>query len=114
MRTRSAVLATVGLGAAVVVGGAGWAAARDDGAPATGWRRDFVCAHASELQQDQATRLQLVTSTATLAGEAKSAAEAAGDTNAVDRLTKRLTAATNRQGRMTTRQQKLADYAAKN
>ena len=68
MRTRSAVLAAVGLGAAVVVGGAGWAAARDDGAPATGWRRDFVCAHLSELQQDQATRLQLVNSTVTLAG----------------------------------------------
>jgi hypothetical protein len=110
MRTKSVILASVGLGAAALIGTAGLASAQDSGAPGgSGARREFVCAHVAEIQKLQADHLTLTGDRLALLGEAKTAAEQAGNTKAVDRLTKRIDRVTARQSKITERQQKLIE-----
>ena len=110
MRTKSIILASVGLGAAALIGTAGLASAQDSSQPAdTGARRAFVCAHVTEIQELQADHLTLTTDRLALLGEAKATAEQQGNTKAVDRLTKRIDRVTERQSKITERQQKLLE-----
>ena len=78
----------MGLGAAALVGTAGYASAQDSGPPAgTGAGREFVCAHLSDVQKLQADHLTLVGDRLALLNEAKTAAEQSGNTKAVERIT---------------------------
>lgn len=108
MRTKSIILASVGIGAAALIGTAGFASAQDSSQPAgTGAGREFVCAHVAEIQKLQADNLTLTTDRLGLLGEAKTAAQQQGDTKVVDRITKRIDRVTARQSKITERQQKL-------
>jgi hypothetical protein len=110
MHTKSIILASVGLGAAALIGTAGLASAQDSGQPAgSGARREFACAHLTEIQKLQSDHLTLVADRLGLLGEAKAMAEQQGNTTAVDRLTKRIERVTNRQSKITERQQKLTE-----
>jgi hypothetical protein len=109
MRRKSIILASVGIGAAALIGTAGYASAQDSGQPAgNGAGRQFVCAHVTEIQKLQADHLTLVGDRLGLLNEAKTAAEQSGNTKAVDRITNRIAQVTDRQGKITERQQKLA------
>jgi hypothetical protein len=113
MRRKSIILASVGLGAAALVGTAGYASAQDSGSPAgPGGGRQFVCAHLSEVQKLQADHLTLVGDQLALLNEAKAAAEQSGNTKAADRITKRIGRVTGRQTKITDRQQKVAQACA--
>ena len=113
MRRKSIILASVGLGAAALVGTAGYASAQDSGPPAgTGAGREFVCAHLSDVQKLQADHLTLVGDRLALLNEAKTAAEQSGNTKAVERITNRIGQVTDRQTKITDRQQKLAQTCA--
>jgi hypothetical protein len=104
------MLASVGIGAAALIGTAGYAGAQDSGQPAdTGARREFVCAHLAEVQKLQADHLTLVGDRLALLNEAKATAEQNGNTKAVERITKRIDRVTERQTRITERQQKVKD-----
>jgi len=109
MRRKSIILATVGIGAAALIGTAGYASAQDNGQPAgTGASHEFICAHLSEVQKLQADHLTLVGDRLALLNEAKTAAEQSGNTKAADRITNRIARVTDRQTKITDRQQKLA------
>ena len=120
MRKPTVVIAIIGLGVALVVGGAGLAAAQSGSgsgsgpAPAAGWRKDFVCAHLAELQKAQSDHLTVAGDRAGLLAEEKAAADQAGATKAAQRIANRLDRVTARQATIKDRQQKLADFAAKN
>jgi hypothetical protein len=113
MRRKSIILAGVGLGAAALIGTAGYASAQDTSPPAgTGARRQFVCAHVAEFQKLQADHLTLVGDRLALLNEAKAAAEQNGNTKAAGRIGDRIDRVTKRQGEITQRQQKLAETCA--
>jgi hypothetical protein len=108
MRRKSIILASVGLGAAALIGTAGYASAQDSGQPAgTGAKHEFVCAHVTEIQKLQADRLTSVGDRLGLLNEAKATAEQNGNTKLADRITQRITRATDQQAKITARQQKL-------
>jgi hypothetical protein len=108
MRRKSIILASVGLGAAALVGTAGYASAQDSGPPAgDGAAHEFVCAHLTEIQKLQADHLTLIGDRLGLLNEAKTTAEQSGNTKAVDRITRRITRVTDEQAKVTERQQKL-------
>jgi len=110
MSRKSIILAGVGIGAAALIGTAGYAAAQDSGQPAgTGARREFVCAHLAEVQKLQADHLTLVGDRVALLNEAKAAAEQNGNATAVERITKRIDRFTERQTKITERQQRVHD-----
>jgi hypothetical protein len=110
MRRKSIMLASVGIGAAALIGTAGYASAQDSGAPSgDGARREFVCAHVTEIQKLQADHLTLVADRLGLLNEAKATAEQNGNTKVADRITKRIARVTDQQTRITERQQKLSE-----
>jgi hypothetical protein len=110
MGRKSIILASVGIGAAALIGTAGYASAQDSGQPGgTGARREFVCAHLAEVQKLQADHLTVVGDRLGLLNEAKATAEQNGNTKAVERITKRIERVTDRQTKITERQQKVKD-----
>jgi len=110
MRRKSIILAGVGLGAAALIGTAGYASAQDTGPPAgTGARRQFVCAHVAEIQKLQADHLTLVGDQLALLNEAKAAAIQNGNSKAAERIGNRIDRVTQRQGKITDRQHKLTE-----
>ena len=93
----------VGLTAAV-------ASAQDDGEP--GAKGEFVCANLDPIEQLQADHATLLTDRLALLGSARAAADANGNTKAVERIDRRIERATERQAKVAERQEKLAAFAA--
>jgi len=113
MRRKSIILASAGIGAAALIGTAGYASAQASGPPAgTGAGHEFICAHLSEVQKLQADHLTVVGDRLALLNEAKAAAEQSGNTKAADRITNRIGRVTARQTAITGRQQKVAQACA--
>ena len=108
MRRKSIILASVGLGAAALIGTAGYASAQDSGQPAgTGAKHEFACAHVTEIQKLQADRLTLVGDRLGLLNEAKTAADQNSNTKLADKISQRITRVTDQQAKIADRQQKL-------
>lgn len=113
MKTRTSI-AAIALTAAAAVGTAGVAAAQSDDppTPAAGARADFVCANLGQIQQVQGDHATLLTDRLALLETAKAAAEAGGDTKAVERIEARTATVTERQAKVSARQEKLTTFAA--
>ena len=110
MKTRT----TLAAASLVVLGGLGTAAgvASAQGDPARRLvdtartpKGEFVCANLAQIQQVQADHATLITDRLTLLASARSAAEEAGRTKAVERIDRRT-------AKLTERQQKVADAPA--
>ncbi len=106
-------LAAVGVAGAlaVTVVSAGGASAQEDPPPPAP-RAEFVCANLDEIQALQAGHATLIGDRLALLGTARAEAEAAGDTAAVDRIDRRATRVTERQGKVAERTERLATFAA--
>ncbi len=119
MKTRTMLAA----GALVVLGGigtaAGVASAQGDPAPPPSStpahpKGEFVCANLAQIQQVQADHATLITDRLALLASARTAAEQAGRTKAVERIDQRTAKVTERQQKVAERQQKVTDFAAAN
>lgn len=105
------------IGAAGVVGvvavTAGAASAQEDPEPPKP-RAEFVCENLEQIQALQADHATLIADRLVLLGEARAAAEAEGNTEAVERIDRRIARGTERQSKVAERQDKLATFAAEN
>ena len=117
MKTRT----TLAAASLVVLGGlgaaAGVASAQGDPPPSSTPahpRGELVCANLAQIQQVQADHATLITDRLTLLASARTAAEQAGRTKAVERIDRRTAKLTERQQKVAARQQKLTDFAAAN
>jgi hypothetical protein len=117
MKTRT----TLAAASIVVLGGlgtfAGVASAQGDAPPSSTPahpKADFVCANLAQIQQVQADHATLITDRLTLLASARTAAEQAGRTKAVQRIDQRTAKLTERQQHVAERQQQLTDFAAAN
>ena len=117
MKTRT----TLAVASLVVLGGlgtaAGVASAQGDPPPSTAPahpKGEFVCANLTQIQQVQADHATLITDRLALLASARTAAEQAGRTKAVERIDQRTAKVTVRQQKVAERQQEVADFAAAN
>jgi hypothetical protein len=120
MKTRT----TLTVASLVVLGGigtaAGVASAQEEPAPPSSTpapdhpKGEFVCANLAQIQQLQADHATLLTDRLALLASARTAAEEAGRTKAVERIDRRSAKVAERQQKLAERQQKLADFAAAN
>jgi hypothetical protein len=121
MKTRT----TLAVASLVVLGGigtaAGVASAQSDPAPPASStpapdhpKGEFVCANLDQIQKVQADHATLLTDRLALLASARTAAESAGRTKAVERIDRRTAKVTERQQKVAERQQKVADFAAAN
>jgi hypothetical protein len=127
MKTRTALAAA----SIVVIGGLGTAvgvaSAQSDPAPTPssapsgpptgedpGAKGEFVCANLAQIEKVQADHATLIQDRLALLATAKTAAQDAGKTKAVERIDARTARLTERQQKVAERQQKLADFAATN
>jgi predicted RNA-binding protein YlxR (DUF448 family) len=119
-RTTLAAASLVVLGAIGIT--AGVASAQGDPAPPPSsgptsdhpGRGEFVCANLDQIEKVQADHATLLTDRLALLASARTAAEAAGRTKAVERIDQRTAKVTERQQKVAERQQKVADFAAAN
>jgi hypothetical protein len=124
MKTRTALAAA----SIVVIGGLGTAvgvaSAQSEPAPSPssapptgevpGAKGEFVCANLAQIEKVQADHATLIQDRLALLASAKTAAQDAGNTKAVERIDARTARLTERQQKVAERQQKLADFAATN
>jgi hypothetical protein len=111
---RTTILAAAAVPVVVLGGTAGLAFAQDDGtAPSQGpgSRAEFVCTNLERIQQLQADHAALAADGLALLGDARAAAEAAGDAKVVERIERRIARVSERQARIAERQEKLTTWA---
>ncbi len=108
-----ATIAAVGVAAALAVTavGSGAASAQEEPSPPQP-RAEFVCANLDQIQALQADHTTLISDRLALLGEARAAAEAAGDAEAVERIDRRTARVTERQGKVAERTERLVTFAA--
>lgn len=111
-RTRLAAIAVTAVAGVGTAAGVASAQGDDGTAPTNGPRAEFVCANLEQIQQLQADHATLIADRLTLLGEARAAAEAAGNTKAVERIDGRTAKVTERQAKVAARQEKLASFAS--
>jgi len=114
MKTRTTIAAIAVTAAAGITTVAGVASAQGDEAPPArgGAKREFVCANLEQIQLVQADRATLLADHLVLLGSARSAAEASGNTEALERIDKRTARVTERQTKVAERTERLEAFAA--
>jgi len=112
---RKIIIATAASIAAIggVAVAAGAASAQEEPDP-SGWRAEFVRANLDQLQTLQADHATLTADRLALLGEARAAAEAGGDAEAVEHIDQRIARVTERQGKVGAREERLTTFAAEN